>query len=152
MHQPSCVCELQATARIQDDAYCPLDSQARSGREQLSQVLPLHELHHQVRRAIDGPIVDDPDDVLAGDRASRLRLSQEALHHDRSVSVLLVQELEREVPPDHRMPRFVDAAHSAAGQPPQDVVFAVHYLSDATVPHSIGAIPGMPALTDRAGR
>src|SRR5690606_33706859 len=66
-------------------------------------------------------------------------------HHAAPLRVLLVQELEREVPAHDGVPRLVDAAHAAARQPPEHVVLAVDDLPDA-------AIVAAPAARGRAAR
>ena len=96
----------------------------RPGSQKLPQRLPLHQLHRDERRAVDGADVVDRDDVGMAERRCGSGLLLESLQPARVPRELRRQDLDRHLARQLRIPRPVHLAHAARAQKPADLVGA----------------------------
>jgi hypothetical protein len=91
------------------------------------------ELHHQVRRALPDPEVDDRDAVRVGELAHHPGLALEPREELRVVGVRRVEELDRDELADGDALGLVDDAHRARVHRLEDLVALVDEAAEPTI-------------------
>ena len=90
--------------------------------ETLRERLPLDQLHDEIRGSAFGSDVVQRADVRVGERGDDLRLALEPLPHLVVARETRRKHLDRDVPPEPRVPRAPDLAHPARAEEGEDLV------------------------------
>jgi len=115
----------QPVQHLQDDRHLAVEGQRDPQAQRLEQVLPLEQLHGDVRRAVSVvPQVEDEDHVGVHELGHRPRLPLEAVLLLGIGGELPEHDLERDVPVEQRIVGVIHHAHGALAEGTHDVVLA----------------------------
>src|SRR5690606_15650321 len=108
---------LQGGGRLGDDVEGLVGAQRAIALEDRRQRLAGHELHHQIRGAVLLAVVEHAGDALVVDQGGVAGLGAEALQEARVPHVLVLEDLDRDGPPDDVIRRLPHLAHAADRDP-----------------------------------
>ena len=145
MHDSLRVRRIEAVGDLDADLQELRDLDGPGGDAVLER-LALEQLHGDERPTLELADVVDRADVGMIERRRRARLAAEPLDRLRIPGDVVGQELQRDVPPEPRVPGLVDHAHPAPAQLFQDAV-----VGDGAADHRRGVCHRLRSLSERGG-
>ena len=124
MHRSAVVREAQRRRDGQQHRERLLHGELPAPRDHRAQVLPLEQLHHEVRRLALLAHVDDVDDVRVPQLRGHAPLAQEPRARLRVGGEVIVQHLQRVVTPERHLLRLEDRRRGAVPEELHDLVLA----------------------------
>ena len=121
MHERHLVCVARARAQFRHPAELVGDRDRRLAPDQIGHRVAGHVLHHDVRLRRELAEVEDGDDVGMAQRRCSTRFAREALARIRHVEIA-GEHLDRDHPAEHGIVRDVHSPHTAATEPPLNLV------------------------------